>query len=137
MRRVTREDGKSFKIIPENKTIYGTMNHRNMLDELTTVLTEEEADFLPSFIIFDTGLLTLSNAKAVCEDADDFNEKVGMDVAAAKLDMKEHLRVAKKYDRMLRIMNRMMRKIEDLCNKHLKKAKAIQKDMDRYYRGKI
>lgn len=137
MKRVTRDDGKTFKIIPENKTIYGTSHRRSMLDELTTVLTDEEADFLPSFVVFECVMKKLNTAKAVCREDDDFNEKIGMDIAAAKLDMKEHLRFARTYDRMLRIMNGTMRKIEDLCNKHMKKAKVIQKDMDRYYRGKI
>lgn len=137
MKKIGRKDGKSFKVIEENRTTYGTAPRRKMMDELCSILTEDELDVLPGFIVYDFYSYIDNKAQATCDDKDEFNEKIGMDVVAAKLDMKDHLRMAKNYDRALRIMNAAMRKLEDMCNKHWKKAMAIRKDLEEYYGGDI
>lgn len=137
MKKIGRKDGKSFKVIEENRTTYGTAPRRKMMDELCSILTEDELDVLPSFIVYDFYSYIDNKAQATCDDKDEFNEKIGMDVVAAKLDMKDHMRMAKNYDRALRVMNAAMRKLEDMCNKHMKKARAIRRDLEEYYGGDI
>ncbi len=137
MKKIGRKDGKSFKVIEENRTTYGTSPRRKMMDELCSILTEDELDVLPSFIVYDFYSYIDNKAQATCDDKDEFNEKIGMDVVAAKLDMKDHMRMAKNYDRALRVMNAAMRKLEDMCNKHMKKARAIRRDLEEYYGGDI
>ena len=130
MKFVTKNQ-KVFKIVPENKTTYGVSLRKSMKNEVSSVMTEDEFDTLPWYIIEDS--MTFISAKATCSDNDKYDEKTGMDVVAAKLDKKNHEQMAKNYERALRNMNSAMRKLEDLCDKHLKKAKAIRKDLINYY----
>ena len=117
MKFVTKNQ-KVFKIVPENKTTYGVSLRKSMKNEVSSVMTEDEFDTLPWYIIEDS--MTFISAKATCSDN-------------AKLDKKNHEQMAKNYERALRNMNSAMRKLEDLCDKHLKKAKAIRKDLINYY----
>ena len=131
---------KSFKVIPENNVVVGKSFQLSLLDELGDFCTKTEIDFLPSYIVFDGAeeygsIRKMNYAKAKCDPRDEWNEKTGIDVCSAKLDLKEHLRKAKKLDKALVIMNSIMRKMEDLCQKHKQKAKAIRKDLEDYYGG--
>lgn len=131
MKTITK-DLKSFKIIPENKTTYGASFRKSLNDEVTSIMTDEELEVMPLYIL-EQDIFGCNTAKATCDDKDEFNEEVGIGIVSAKLDMKNHLWMAKKYERALRDMNSAMRKLEDLCDKHLKKAKAIRKDLINYY----
>ena len=140
MRRVNRNGNMNFKIVDENRTVYGSMEKKPMRNEVNTIFTIEEMSVLPNFIIFDADGLEDDDlsiyAKATCDKKDVFDPERGMDIVAAKLHYKEHMRYARKYDRLLRIMHRVMRKVEDLCDKHYKKARAIKHDLDKYYGGR-
>ena len=133
MKTYNTEDGKSFKIINENRTTYGKAPMRSMMKELRSVLNKKEIDILPSLIFFEAYSPGINTAKATCDENDEFDDRTGMDIVSAKLDMKDHLRMARKYDQTLRVMQSTMRKLEDLCNKHLKKARAIEKDLENHY----
>ena len=124
---------KSFKVIPENNIVVGKGAQTSLFDELSNVCTKTELDFMPVTIVFD-GKNT-NYAKTKCDPRDEWNEKTGIDVCSAKLDLKEHLRKARKLERALVLMNSVMRKMEDLCQKHKTKAKAIRKDLEDYYGG--
>lgn len=130
---------KKFKVIPENKVVVGEAYQKGLFDELADICTEAELEVIPINIKFD-GLdqnldAAVTYAKAKCDPRDEWDKKVGIDIASAKLDLKEHLRKARKLERMLVVMNSAMRKIEDLCQKHQQKAKAIKKDLEDYYGG--
>ena len=43
-------------------------------------------------------------AVAKCDERDEWDEKVGVDIAGEKLDLKNHTRLAKKYDQMHRLL---------------------------------
>lgn len=130
---------KSFKIIPEHNIVVGEGVQTSLFDELSNVCTETELDFMPVSIVFDgiasDGGENNNYAKTKCDPRDEWNEKTGIDVCSAKLDLKEHLRKARKLERALVLMNSVMRKMEDLCQKHKTKAKAIRKDLEDYYGG--
>ena len=123
---------KVFKIIPENKTTYGASFRKSLYNEVTSVMTDAELDVMPEYIINDS-IFGYNMAQATCREGDEFDEKIGMDVVAAKLDKKNHEWMARNYDHALRDMQSAMRKLEDLCNKHLKKARAIEKDLEEHY----
>lgn len=124
---------KSFKVIPEHNIVVGEGVQTSLFDELSNVCTETELDFMPVTIVFDGE--NINYAKTKCDPRDEWNEKTGIDVCSAKLDLKEHLRKARKLERALVLMNSVMRKMEDLCQKHKAKAKAIRKDLEDYYGG--
>ena len=131
MKTITK-DLKSFKIIPENKTTYGASFRKSLNDEVTSIMTDEELEVMPLYIL-EQNIFGYNTAKATCDDNDEFDEEIGIGVVSAKLDRKNHLWMAKNYERALRDMNSAMRKLEDLCGKHLKKAKAIENDLENYY----
>lgn len=128
--------GKSFKIIPENKIVVGQGEQKGFMEELSDVCTNKELLYMPvKFVDDDLHVEDYNYAKAKCDPKDTWNEKTGVDIVSAKLDMKEHLRKARRYEKALVTMNSLMRKMEDLLDKHLKKAKAIRKDLEEYYGG--
>ena len=130
--KVVNKNKKVFKIIPENKTTYGVSFRKSLYNEVTSVMTDAELDVMPEYILNDS-IFGYNMAQATCREGDEFDEKIGMDVVAAKLDKKNHEWMARNYDHALRDMQSAMRKLEDLCNKHLKKARAIEKDLEEHY----
>ena len=130
--KVVNKNKKVFKIIPENKTTYGASFRKSLYNEVTSVMTDAELSVMPDYIINDS-IFGYNIAQATCREGDEFDEKIGMDVVAAKLDKKNHEWMARNYDHALRDMQSAMRKLEDLCNKHLKKARAIEKDLENHY----
>lgn len=130
--KVVNKNKKVFKIIPENKTTYGVSFRKSLYNEVTSVMTDAELDVMPEYILNDS-IFGYNMAQATCREGDEFDEKIGMDVVAAKLDKKNHEWMAHNYDHALRDMQSAMRKLEDLCNKHLKKARAIEKDLEEHY----
>ena len=130
--KVVNKNKKVFKIIPENKTTYGASFRKSLYNEVTSVMTDAELSVMPDYILNDS-IFGYNIAQATCRDGDEFDEKIGMDVVAAKLDKKNHEWMARNYDHALRDMQSAMRKLEDLCNKHLKKARAIEKDLENHY----
>lgn len=136
MEKIKRVDGKFFKIIPENGTVIGKAKKRSINKESSAVFTDDEWEVLPYYIVLDNiDGNEYIYSKAICSEGDVFDKQRGIDIAAAKLDMKDHLHMARKYSRALRYMQSAMRKLEDLINKHLKKAYAIHKDINNYYCG--
>ena len=130
--KVVNKNKKVFKIIPENKTTYGASFRESLYNEVTSVMTDAELGVMPEYILNDS-IFGYNTAQATCRDGDEFDEKIGMDVVAAKLDKKNHEWMAHNYDHALRDMQSAMRRLEDLCNKHLKKARAIEKDLEEHY----
>lgn len=131
---------KEFKIIPENKTVYGKIKKANISKEVKAVLTEDEFKVVSSVIADDILNQIVDNnqyiyAKAVCSPEDEFDKWKGIEITSAKLEKKNHDRIAKLYDRALRHMNSASRELEDLCTKHMRKARAIKKDLDEHYCG--
>lgn len=130
--KIVNKNKKAFKIIPENKTTYGVSFRKSLYDEVTSVMTDAELGVMPEYIL-DDSIFGYNMARATCREGDEFDEKIGMDVVAAKLDKKNHEWMARNYDHALRDMQSAMRKLEDLCNKHLRKARAIEKDLENHY----
>lgn len=130
MKKVTR-DNKTFKIVPENKTVYGTGKKKDLSYEICSTFTKYEHEVLPS----DLYIVPTSNiySKAVCSEGDHFDEKIGIDISSAKLDLKNHEYAARKYDWVIKTMISAIKKLEDLSERHKKKAKAIRNDLERYY----
>lgn len=130
--KIINKNKKAFKIIPENKTTYGASLRKSLYNEVTSVMTDAELDVMQDYILNDS-IFGYNIAQATCREGDEFDEKIGVDVVAAKLDKKNHEWMARNYDHALRDMQSAMRELEDLCNKHLRKARAIEKDLEEHY----
>ena len=138
--RTTAKAMKTFKVIPENKVVIGEMIAPAIWSEFFDVCTDDEIDCLPEFILKDpmsNGVISTVKAVAKCDPKDTWNEKVGIDVASAKLDMKEHKRKVRKCERLLKVLNSLTKKTEEICYKHRAKATAIEEDLRNYYGGDI
>ena len=137
--KVIHRGDRVFKVIPDAGVVVGEAQQSSIFDELNDVCTFSEMNCIPINICMDSDEIGFTykynKAKAKCDPRDKWSEKVGIDIVSAKLDMKEHLRKARKLERTLLTMNSALRKIEDILNKHLKKAKAIRKDLENYYGG--
>jgi hypothetical protein len=136
VQRVTANSIKNFKVIPENKIVVGGMYTGGIWMEFVDTCTADEINCLPEFIINDS-VVSKVNAIAKCDPKDTWNEKVGIDVASAKLDMKEHKRRVRKCERLLKVLNSLTKKTEEICYKHRAKATAIEDDLRKYYGGDI
>ena len=134
--KVVITKGKRIKIFPENRVIIGEEPQTSLLEELFDICTKKELSYIPIKLFHDDLKPDKYNrAKAKCDPNDEWNEKTGIDIVASKLRMKEHLRKARKTEKALVAMNSLMRKMEDILNKHLKQARIIRKDLEDYYGG--
>lgn len=72
-------------------------------------------------------------ANARCDDRDEFSEKVGADIVREKLDRKNHLWLARKFDQMHRLLLECANYCYGRCMFHAEKAANIEKDLREYY----
>ena len=127
---------KFFKIIPEAKRVIGWMvakdedNYKDLSgikDEHRELLVHAMYPYCDWF----TG--DAIKSIAVCDDRDTFDEKIGIDVCSAKLEKKNHLKMARKYDQAHRRLVESTQIAYAMCMYHYNKAKAIEEDLERTY----
>ena len=130
---------KTFKVIPEAKIVQGKMPikwyqkdmargykplHKRLMmfgmDMLYPLISDWSGDF---FV----------HANAYCDEKDTFDEKTGVEVCAAKLEMKNHMKLAKAYAKLYVLMSDTMRDLAELCYEHSQKAAAIEHDLVKTY----
>ena len=138
MKKVVKHN-KIFKIIPEAKLVIGEAMGEcpaNIYKEFSeTGITEEERYVIRAawsvlgIDIFDQPL----RANAYCDERDEFDEKIGVEVAASKVDLKKHRKMANKYSRLYFLLNKAASTVYKLFLKHCEKANAIEDDLENYY----
>lgn len=131
---------KEFRIIEEGRKVIGTTDKKRVTDEIDNVSPRNadlirymlfcmfEDESLPSFVMNDQ-----LKATAYCDPRDEFNEDTGINVCSEKLDWKNHIQLAKKYDRMHRWLLECANVCYRKCVNHYEKACAIEDDMARMY----
>lgn len=133
----TIESGnKEFYISPEGKTIIGTMRRKkgstykdfSEIDDVTQSIIRYATDQDGSVNVY---------SAAVCKDPDEYNEKIGMDICASKLELKNHIWIANKYKAAHKRLQKAANRASELYYKHLNKALAIKTDLEEYYGGEI
>lgn len=123
---------KKLKIIPKAKLVDGKMDFKGISKDLKRgykpiykkIIDDAMYYLYPNWEYFDA-----IHANAYCDEKDTFSEKVGIEVCSAKLDMKNHLKLAKAYDRLHRILIETAVIVGSLCMEHTEKAKAIEDDL--------
>lgn len=66
-----------------------------------------------------------------CVDDDEFNEELGRDIAAEKVDMKFHVSAAKRCEVYINYLENMINNLKQIQAKHDKKTRAIYEDLQR------
>ena len=130
----TKIRGKKFKIVPE-KAVTGEKDRKTLLDDINGVSAIKLETILTAGGYFsdDPPL----KAKAVCDERDKWDEKVGMDIVSAKLDYKDHKQLAKQYDRIFRLLTECAWWAYRRLCWHNDKMKAIATDMEKMYGVKL
>lgn len=127
---------KFFKIIPEAKLVRGSTHRKYVLDNLNNL------PIIERLVIHDAmcssggkRLWPLEDitANAYCDENDSFDENVGVMVCAAKLDLKNHVKMVKDCERAIEVLNKCVRFLETTCQKHRRKAIAIEEDLANTY----
>ena len=144
---------KVFKVIPEGKRVEGYLLGKwvgsdlkegikpiykkiiKPLAEELTILNMNDGSFY--YNNYEEMLVPIINGKSLCDSHDEFSEKIGIDVCAAKMELKNHLKLAKLYSRMHKLLVETAIIVDAWCIKHQEKAMAIEDDLNNYYgRGK-
>jgi len=141
LKKISRKN-KEFKIVPENKMVICEMNKKNIFDETFGGIPDDIEDIIEFALRIlyyndwiDWGLDKFGTitAKATCDEHDEYDEEKGMAVAASKAIKKQHLQLARKYDRAHMILMEAANVVRDKCMDHMKKVQAIDDDLVNYY----
>lgn len=133
---------KEFKIIPEARLVSGAKMPRRYIRRCRGDFTSVEQGIIDVIALrskeaehFENGIIY---ANAYCDEKDEFDENVGVEVAEAKLDLKEYKRMAHQCDRVINILLKLVVKMTESKKKYEKKIEAIEDDLARMYgRGKV
>lgn len=135
MKRVNIRD-KEFKVIPENGVVKGEMMTKGVAHDLSMGIKNKYKMLvryaLNSAAFFKTND-SIIKAKAYCDSNDKFDERRGIEVCSAKLELKNHRRLAKWYDRAARDLQEASLVAQSFCIRHEEKAQAIEDDLCRTF----
>lgn len=137
---------KEFKVIPEARLVQGVMTEKGIENDLKAGIKDKYKELIKNasynyngrnYItcgnIFD--LLKKKNitANAYCDEKDEFDEKVGIDVCSEKLELKNHLKLARLYGKIAKDLSDAAMIANGFCTKHEAKAMAIENDLIKMY----
>ena len=126
---------KDFIVVPEGRIVKGEMAERKVRDDikmgikpLYRSLLKLVADELDNGYDFD-------NIKAVayCDEDDEFDEKAGIDVCGAKLDLKNHRKLERLYGKVCNTLMEVELIAIHMMEVHKHKAEAIEEDLRKTY----
>ena len=134
---------KEFKVIPEARLVQGKMVEKNIDNDLKAGIKEKykelirfasgnyESNNVLDVLLYDKIRTVMANA--YCDEKDEFDEKVGIDVCSEKLELKNHLRLARLYGKIAKDLSDAAMIANGFCTKHEAKAMAIEEDLVRMY----
>ena len=123
---------KEFKIIPEAKLVQGKAVRKHISDNIEN-LPYEEAFIIRVVDRFGDVKPNIVTANAYCDGNDTWDENTGVMVCAAKLDLRNHVKMVKDCERAIEILSKCIRHLEKMCQKHRRKAIAIEEDLVNTY----
>ena len=141
MKKVTKKN-KFFKVIPEAKLVIGEMRGTTVSNEVENAgINYKQATLIQwasTVLGQDYDMFSTIQGNAYCDERDEFDEHVGIEVASSKLDLKKHKKMAKRYWAIYRLLVDASTTAHKLYEKHHDKAQAITEDLDRHYgRGQV
>ena len=134
---------KEFKVIPEARLVQGKMVEKNIDNDLKAGIKEKykelirfasdnyESNNVLDMLLYDKIRTVVANA--YCDEKDEFDEKVGIDVCSEKLELKNHLKLARLYGKIARDLSAAAMIANGFCTKHEAKAMAIENDLVSHY----
>ena len=132
MKKIKIKD-KYFKVISEANIVQGSMMEKCIGKDLRKGIKPLNRLIIAWLIDNFYYQENFVNATAYCDDEDEFDEKTGIEVCSAKLELKNHMKTAKLYDRIHRVLIETANIVAKLCMFHVDKAKAIEDDLVREY----
>jgi len=135
MKRITIKE-KEFKVIPEARLVQGEMMAKGVIHDLSMGIKNKYRILIREAIssrAFFNKNFSIIHANAYCDQNDTFDEKRGIEVCSSKLELKNHRKLAKLYDRAARDLQEASLIAQSLCIRHEDKAQAIEDDLVRHY----
>ena len=129
---------KTFKVIPEARLVQGEMPtkgaeyrdlRRGYKPLCKRIIINCIRAVAPDMYHYDH----ITHANAYCDEKDTFDERTGIEVCSAKLEMKNHKKMAKAYMRLHNVLIETANIAYGLCMEHADKAKAIEEDLVEHY----
>ena len=133
---------RNYKVIPEAGLVIGEMKKKSIIDE-TDDLNKLQKDILLSaigvynWLPFDNDNDNI-HANAYCDERDEFDEKIGIDVCTEKLYLKQHQQMLKQYEKAMKNLEYLADWIYGKAQMHVEKINSIKDDLVRMYgRGQV
>lgn len=139
---------KNYIVSPEQKVVVATMDRKtgcpSVRGEVKAKCSRETSKVVNSTILSKYGLdINIANTAeelsfkgvAKCLEGDEFNERIGREIASSKVDMKYHTVMAKKYEMLMKLYSKAIEELKVLHGNHIEKMENIKSDMDRCYKG--
>ena len=134
---------KDFKIIPEAKLVQGRMQEKKVYQDLKAGIKGKYKHLIAEATdYYEASLWKMGHdyneitANAYCDEKDEWDEKVGIEVCAAKMEMKNHRKLARMYNRIANDLQEACLIAQSYCVRHEAKAMAIENDLVEYH-GRI
>lgn len=128
---------KEFKVIPEAKLVSGVMPEKWIGKDLKRGIKPIYKSIIFNVARWSSDYLDNEfpaiSANAYCDEKDTFDEEIGIEVCSAKMEWKNHMKLAKLYDRMHKILIETAIIVGAWCVEHEKKAEAIEADLTKFY----
>lgn len=130
---------KKFKIIPEAKLIKGEMYEKGYEKDLRIGIKPIYKSIIAFAAVLDRFMRTntdgakLISAYAYCDEKDTWDEKRGIEVCSAKLELRNHRKLAKAYNRISRDLQEAALIAQSFCIRHEDKAQSIEDDLCRTF----
>lgn len=131
----------NYYVVPEKKIVIAKAERKAYEDTFDEIIGKCSSSVVNSILttdfpfresIFEEKYFT---GTAICAEEDTFDESVGKDIAACKVDMKYHKTISHKYKLMSKYLLKMADEINKLADQHDKKVDNIQNDIERRYMG--
>ena len=124
---------RTFRVVPEARKVIGKKTTKtNPYVELMRIAKKTD-DGLIFNLLWDYFCEKEVTSEAVCDPRDEWDWTKGIDIANAKLDLKDHMWMAKCYSAAYRRLMTLAAKMFNLCKHHMMKAEAIRDDLERTY----
>lgn len=130
---------KKYIVKPEDKIVIAMAeddSYEGTFEEVIKYCGDETYCMLLELITnsdnLDIAYGNLFKSVARCDNYDEFNEKVGKEIAGSKTDIKYHRAMAKKYKMILDILQNAMGEISWLYNMHEAKRINIERSIKKY-----
>ena len=126
---------KKYIDIPEKKTVIALMDKKYTVTEELESFNKKIA-FILNKLDFMFKQNESSNpyfkSKAVAHESDEFDVKVGREIASQKVDYKYHNSMIKQYNRYIDTLENIITTLELLRNKHISKSRKIKSKMKKF-----